>query len=157
MNIFAYSFSSRRRFGSGSPRKAENRRTHMTKLPWSSCWFWRKVLDGKRFFAGEKTGFVDSSLGPPSCVIPMYEEITGVEMITEEKLPSLSAWMGNFLSSPVVKDHLPPLDKLRLRLQAIRIREACLSMAKFSSRGHSFCHSSASSASSGAERADINV
>jgi hypothetical protein len=87
----------------------------------------------------------------------MYEEITGVEMITEEKLPSLSAWMGNFLSSPVVKDHLPPLDKLRLRLQAIRIREACLSMAKFSSRGHSFCHSSASSASSGAERADINV
>ncbi|TKV98957.1 hypothetical protein SEVIR_8G007700v4 [Setaria viridis] len=79
-----------------------------------------KELDGKRFFAGEKIGFVDLSLGPLSYVIPIYEEITGVKMITEEKLPSLSAWMGNFLSSPVVKDHLPPLDKLRLRLQAIR-------------------------------------
>ncbi|XP_022684923.1 uncharacterized protein LOC105914892 [Setaria italica] len=79
-----------------------------------------KELDGKRFFAGEKIGFVDLSLGPLSYVIPIYEEITGVKMITEEKLPSLSAWMGNFLSSPVVKDHLPPLDKLRLRLQAMR-------------------------------------
>ncbi|RCV36280.1 hypothetical protein SEVIR_7G316900v4 [Setaria viridis] len=79
-----------------------------------------KELDGKRFFAGEKIGFVDLSLGPLSYVIPMYEEITGVKMIAGEKLPSLSAWMGNFLSSPVVKDHLPPLDKLRLRLQTIR-------------------------------------
>ncbi|CAN6357453.1 unnamed protein product, partial [Urochloa humidicola] len=77
-------------------------------------------LDGKRFFAGEKIGFVDLSFGPLSYVIPLYEEITGVKMITEEKVPSLSAWMGNFLSSSVVKDHLPPLDKLRLRLQAIR-------------------------------------
>ncbi|CAN6380406.1 unnamed protein product [Urochloa humidicola] len=79
-----------------------------------------KELDGKRFFGGEKIGFLDLSLGPLSYVIPMYEEITGGRMITEEKFPSLSAWMGNFLSSPVVKDHLPPLDKLRLRLQAIR-------------------------------------
>ncbi|CAL4989860.1 unnamed protein product [Urochloa decumbens] len=79
-----------------------------------------KELDGKRFFAGEKIGFVDLSFGPLSYVIPMYQEIIGVKMITEDKFPSLSAWMANFLSSPVVKDHLPPLDKLRLRLQAIR-------------------------------------
>ncbi|CAO2145422.1 unnamed protein product [Urochloa humidicola] len=75
--------------------------------------FWARFLQ-------DKIGFVDLSFGPLSYVIPMYEEITGVKMITEEKVPSLSAWMGNFLSSPVVKDHLPPLDKLRLRFQAIR-------------------------------------
>ncbi|TVU27217.1 hypothetical protein EJB05_29813, partial [Eragrostis curvula] len=74
-----------------------------------------KELDGKRFFAGEKIGFVDLSLGPLSYVIPIYEEITGVKMITEEKFPSLCAWMASFLSSPIVRDHLPPLDKLKLR------------------------------------------
>ncbi|XP_062198330.1 glutathione transferase GST 23-like isoform X2 [Phragmites australis] len=75
-----------------------------------------KELCGKRFFAGEKIGFVDLSLGSLAYVIPIYEEITGVKMITEETFPSLTAWMGNFQSSPVVKDHLPPLDKLQLRL-----------------------------------------
>lgn len=79
-----------------------------------------KELDGKKFFAGEKIGFVDLSLGPLSYVIPIYEEITGVKMITKEKFPSLTAWMQSFLSSPVVKDHLPPLDKLQPRYQATR-------------------------------------
>ncbi|CAN6373909.1 unnamed protein product [Urochloa humidicola] len=57
-------------------------------------------LDGKRFFAGEKIGFVDLSFGPLSYVIPLYEEVTGRKMIAEDKFPSLSAWMGNFLNSP---------------------------------------------------------
>jgi glutathione S-transferase len=52
-----------------------------------------------------------------SYVIPVYQEITGMKMVT---FPSLFAWMANFLSSPVVKDHLPPLDHLMHRYQAIR-------------------------------------
>ncbi|KAF8706410.1 hypothetical protein HU200_030675 [Digitaria exilis] len=79
-----------------------------------------KELDGKRFFGGDKIGFVDLSLGQVSYVIPIFEEITGVKMITEQKFPSMSAWMGNFLTSPSVKDHPPPLDKLQARYQAIR-------------------------------------
>jgi glutathione S-transferase len=77
-------------------------------------------LDGKRFFAGDKMGLVDLSLGPLSYVIPVYEEITGVKMVAEETFPSLFAWMASFLSSPVVKDHLPPLGDLKPRYQAIR-------------------------------------
>ncbi|GJN07123.1 hypothetical protein PR202_ga24922 [Eleusine coracana subsp. coracana] len=79
-----------------------------------------KELDGKRFFAGEKMGLVDLSLGPFSYIIPIYEEINGVKLITEEKLPSLLAWMGNFLNSSIVREHPPPMDKLKLRCQAIR-------------------------------------
>ncbi|KAF8707223.1 hypothetical protein HU200_030474 [Digitaria exilis] len=79
-----------------------------------------KELDGKRFFGGDKIGFVDLSLGPLSYVIPIYEEIIGAKLITEHKFPSLFMWMGNFLSSPSVKGHLPPLDELQARYQPIR-------------------------------------
>lgn len=81
------------------------------------------AVAGKPFFAGEKAGFVDLTLGPLAYVIPMYEEIvTGgaVKMVAEEKMPCLAAWMGRFLSSPAVRDHLPPMEKLRPRFQAAR-------------------------------------
>jgi glutathione S-transferase len=80
------------------------------------------AVAGKPFFGGEKVGFVDLSLGPLAYVIPIYEEIVtgGVKMVTEEKMPSLAAWMGRFLSSPAVRGHLPPLEKLRPRYQAMR-------------------------------------
>ncbi|CAM0950417.1 unnamed protein product [Alopecurus aequalis] len=78
------------------------------------------ALGGKEFFAGESVGFVDLSLGALAYVIPMYEEIIGVRLVTEESFPSLYAWMGQFLASPPVKNHLPPLEKLKLRYQAMR-------------------------------------
>jgi glutathione S-transferase len=41
-------------------------------------------------------------------------------MVTEEKMPCLAAWKGRFLSSPAMRGHLPPLEKLRPRYQAMR-------------------------------------
>ncbi|KAJ1264622.1 hypothetical protein BS78_08G013700 [Paspalum vaginatum] len=80
----------------------------------------RELGDGRRFFGGEEVGFADLSLGPLAYVIPIYEEITGARLVAEETLPSLAAWMGRFLASPVVRDHLPPMDDLRRRYQAVR-------------------------------------
>ncbi|XP_072975571.1 glutathione transferase GST 23-like [Typha angustifolia] len=77
-------------------------------------------LKGKKFFSGERIGFVDISLGWMAHSIPIQEEITKLKMITEEKFPLLSAWMEAFISSPLVRDYLPPRDKLLLRCQAIR-------------------------------------
>ncbi|XP_066340738.1 glutathione transferase GST 23-like [Miscanthus floridulus] len=83
------------------------------------------AVSGKPFFGGEKVGFVDLSLGPLAYVIPVMDDIVtgggcGVKMVTGEKMPSLAAWMGRFLSSPAVRGHLPPLEKLRPRYQAMR-------------------------------------
>jgi glutathione S-transferase len=75
---------------------------------------------GKHFFAGEDIGLVDLPLGPLSYVVLMYEEITGVKLITEEALPPLHVWAARFLSSPVVRSHPPPLDKLKPRYQLMR-------------------------------------
>lgn len=75
---------------------------------------------GKEFFAGESVGLVDLSVGALAYVVPMYEEIIGVSLVTEERFPSLYAWMGRFLAAPPVKDHLPPLENLKLRYQAMR-------------------------------------
>uniref|UniRef100_A0A0E0F234 glutathione transferase n=1 Tax=Oryza meridionalis TaxID=40149 RepID=A0A0E0F234_9ORYZ len=84
-----------------------------------------KVLHENKFFGGEMIGFVDLSLGSLSYVIPIYEDITGVRMITSDKFPWLPAWMEGFLGLPLVKEHLLPLDKLWPRYQSIR--EAFLS------------------------------
>jgi glutathione S-transferase len=50
----------------------------------------------------------------------MYEEIIGVRLVTEERFPSLYAWMERFLGAPPVKDHLPLMEELKLRFRAIR-------------------------------------
>ncbi|KAE8768646.1 putative glutathione S-transferase [Hordeum vulgare] len=84
------------------------------------------AVGGKEFFAGESVGLVDLSLGAMAYVVPMYEEIVGVRLVTEERFPSLSAWMGRFLGSPPVKDHPPPVERLIPRYRAMR--EAFLKM-----------------------------
>uniref|UniRef100_A0A0E0IXL7 GST C-terminal domain-containing protein n=1 Tax=Oryza nivara TaxID=4536 RepID=A0A0E0IXL7_ORYNI len=60
-----------------------------------------KVLHENKFFGGERIGFVDLSLGSLSYVIPIYEDITGVRLITSDKFPWLSAWMEGFLGLPL--------------------------------------------------------
>ncbi|XP_010922854.1 probable glutathione S-transferase [Elaeis guineensis] len=77
-------------------------------------------LQGKMFFCGETIGLADISIGPLAYVMPIYEEITKLKMVDAERFPLLCAWMEAFLNSPVVKDSLPPGEKLLLKYRALR-------------------------------------
>lgn len=69
-------------------------------------------LEGKRFFGGETIGFVDIVAGWIGVWARLVEEIAGVNLIDETTMPLLNAWFQSFLSVPVVKECLPPWEKL---------------------------------------------
>ncbi|XP_078181178.1 glutathione transferase GST 23-like isoform X2 [Carex rostrata] len=74
-----------------------------------------KELIGKKYFGGDRIGYLDISVGWISYVIPICEEITKFKIITAAKFPLLHAWMEAFSSSEFVKDTLPPREKLSER------------------------------------------
>ena len=70
-------------------------------------------LKDKKFFGGENIGFVD--------IVADYiggywlrdvQEIVGVKILTREKFPKLCEWSDDFVNHVVIKENLPPRDKL---------------------------------------------
>ena len=48
------------------------------------------------------------------------EEIIGVKIVEEEKFPRVSAWMQEFVKVPIIKESLPPHEKLFTKIRGIR-------------------------------------
>nr|AFK41941.1 unknown [Lotus japonicus] len=71
-----------------------------------------EVIEGKRFFGGENIGYLDIAVGWISYWIHIWEEVGSIHIIDPLKFPATTAWMTNFLSHPVIKDTLPPRDKM---------------------------------------------
>ncbi|KAK3023264.1 hypothetical protein RJ639_044430 [Escallonia herrerae] len=70
------------------------------------------ALEGKRFFGGEAIGFADIAIGWMGIWTRIVEEITNVKLIDEASMPLLSAWFQDFLDAPIIKERVPPQDKL---------------------------------------------
>ncbi|KAI4345789.1 hypothetical protein L6164_012883 [Bauhinia variegata] len=69
-------------------------------------------IKGKKFFGGESIGFLDIALGWISYWLPVWEEVGDMKILDPSKFPAITAWMSNFLNHPVIKDCLPPRDKM---------------------------------------------
>ncbi|XP_021290375.1 glutathione transferase GST 23-like [Herrania umbratica] len=70
-------------------------------------------LEGKQqFFGGESIGYLDIILGWISYCLPVWEEVGSMEILNPIKFPAITAWINRFLNHPVIKDKLPPTDKM---------------------------------------------
>ncbi|KAB1224643.1 Glutathione transferase GST 23 [Morella rubra] len=79
-----------------------------------------ELLRGKIFFSGERIGFLDLAFGWLANMVSVFEEVMGATVLDNQKLPSLSAWMKNFMDAPIIKESWPPRDKLITKYQALR-------------------------------------
>lgn len=69
-------------------------------------------LEGKPFFGGETIGFVDISAAWIGIWAKITGEIVSIKLVDEEKMPLLCAWLQGVLENPIIKDCLPPGEKL---------------------------------------------
>ncbi|PON55444.1 S-crystallin [Trema orientale] len=75
-----------------------------------------KVLESglgeKSFFGGETIGYVDIAAGWIGCWGRITEKVAGVNLIDAETMPLLNAWFERVLEFPIIKECLPPGDRL---------------------------------------------
>ncbi|KAL3654174.1 Glutathione S-transferase [Castilleja foliolosa] len=67
---------------------------------------------GKKFFGGEKIGYVDIALGSFLAWIRVLEKLCSDSLIDETKTPNLFKWAQEFCDDDAVKDVLPETEKL---------------------------------------------
>ncbi|XP_059462525.1 glutathione S-transferase U8-like [Corylus avellana] len=74
--------------------------------------FIEEELKEKRFFGGESIGLVDIIANVIGFWLGVFEEGSGVELLTRDKFPKLCNWVDEYVSSSIIKENLPPRDKL---------------------------------------------
>jgi glutathione S-transferase len=64
-------------------------------------------LKGKRFFGGDAVGLVDIAASGFAHWLPVFEEVAGVSIASEEEFPDLCRWGEEYASHETMKQCLP--------------------------------------------------
>jgi len=71
-----------------------------------------KELGDKLFFGGETIGFVDIAADFIGYWLGIFQEASGVTIMTAEEFPKLQRWSEDFVGNNFIKEVLPPKEKL---------------------------------------------
>lgn len=74
----------------------------------------------KKLFEGEGIGYLDLAIGWIAYWLPVWEEVGAEQILSPDKFPAVTAWMAKILSHPVIKDNLPPRDKMHVYFEGRR-------------------------------------
>jgi len=72
-----------------------------------------------QFFNGETLGLLDIVVAATSCTYEAFQEACEIEVFTLEKMPKFFMWVNALKEHPLVKETLPPHDKLVAKLKSI--------------------------------------
>ncbi|XP_044510743.1 probable glutathione S-transferase [Mangifera indica] len=92
--------------------------------------FLEENLKGKKFFGGEKIGYLDIALGWLANLISLLEEIIDIKIIDKERFPLLFGWIQEFSQAPIIKESWPPHDKMLTRFQIMLENQLKLAAAQ---------------------------
>jgi glutathione S-transferase len=72
-----------------------------------------------QFFNGETLGLLDIVVAATSCTYEAFQEACDVEVFTPGKMPKFFMWVNALKEHPLVKETLPPHDKLVAKIKSI--------------------------------------
>lgn len=94
--------------GYGGKEEKEKARDELSKL--------LKILDNeikdKKFFGGDTIGFVDFVSILIAYWLGVIQEVLKVEVLTNDEHPNIYAWAQELQSCSIIKENLPPREKL---------------------------------------------
>lgn len=71
----------------------------------------KKISKGKRWFNGDKIGYLDMAFGSHLGWLKATEKSENLKLFDEKKTPNLVEWAQCFLSDDNVKKVMPEIDK----------------------------------------------
>nr|ALY05895.1 GST6 [Litchi chinensis] len=69
-------------------------------------------LKDKKFFGGQDIGLVDIAANFIGFWLGLFQEVSGLELLTEEKFPKLYKWSQDYVTHSVIKEKLPSRDRM---------------------------------------------
>ena len=72
-----------------------------------------------QFFNGETLGLLDIVVAAASCTYKAFQEACDIEIFTPEKMPNFFMWVNALKEHPLVKETLPPHEKLVAKIKII--------------------------------------